>query len=287
MDFQSLYAQYTPWTDRAGRLSWFKLALFVVLLLPGVFIAMELSAGQIGPEPFEHQIHETGEWAIRFLILTLLVSPLRAIFSWNKVIAVRRMIGLAGFAYAFAHFVLYIGQENWDLAEVTSEIIRRLYLTIGFAAVVILSILAATSFDSVIRKMGANWRRLHWLVYPAVVLGLYHFFLQAKSDVFQPTLLAGLFLLLMLYRFAGKVGYRKLPWWVLLVCVPLVTGLTALVEYAWYDLATGIPADRVFLANFQVFQGGNMRPAILVGIVALLMAVTAFGAGFFRSRSTR
>ncbi|NVK35251.1 MAG: sulfoxide reductase heme-binding subunit YedZ [Rhodobacteraceae bacterium] len=272
---QSLYAQYSPWTDRSGTLSWFRLGLFLLLLLPGASIATSLIVGEVGPEPFEHQIHETGEWAVRVLLLSLFITPLRRIFKWNRVIGVRRMIGVAGFSYAFAHLVLYMAQEHWDLAKVASEIIKRFYLSVGFVSVAMLAVLALTSFDSMIRRLGHRWGRIHTLVYPAVALGLFHFFLQSKSDVFQPTIMAGLFSLLMLYRLTARAGFKQLPWWSLAVCALLGVGLTALIEYAWYALATGIPADRVFAANFQVFSGGNMRPAIIVGLFGGVLALAA------------
>lgn len=264
---------YTPWTDRRGQLSWLRLAVFAGLLLPACRIVFDQAFGPVLAEPYEAALHSAGDWAVRFLLLTLAVTPARRIFAWNRVAGVRRMTGVAVLAYALLHLGLYAAQEQWNLLKVASEIAQRFYLTIGFAALIGLSVLGATSFDAAIRRLGRGWQRLHSLVYAIGVLALVHFFLQSKSDVGEPTLMAGLFGLLMLYRLAARTGLDIANPGVLAGCAALAAAATAGMEYAWYALATGIPADRVFLANFDVATA--IRPAAWVGLAGLGVAAAA------------
>ncbi|WP_417711331.1 sulfite oxidase heme-binding subunit YedZ [Roseibium aggregatum] len=266
-------ASYAPWTDRRGNLSALRLAVFIAVLLPAGQILYSLAIGPVLPEPFEMELHASGDWAVRFLLVTLAVTPLRRIFSWNRIVGVRRMLGVTVLAYALLHLGLYAAQESWNLGKVVSEIFLRFYLTIGFAALCGLAVLGATSFDSAIRKLGRNWQRLHLLIYPIGGLMLFHFFLQSKSDVTQATLMAGLFVLLMVYRLAVKAGFRLANPLVLAVCACAAAGATAGIEYAWYALATGIPADRVFQANFAVSLA--IRPVVWVGIIGLGVSAAA------------
>ncbi len=265
--------QYAPWTDRRGTLSGLRLAVFLLLLLPAAWILFDLAFGPVYPEPYELALHESGTWAVRFLLLTLAVTPLRRIFHWNRVIGLRRMIGVSVLAYALLHLGLYAASEHWNLSKVVSEIFVRFYLIVGFSALAGLAVLGATSFDSAVRRLGPNWNRLHLLVYPVAVLALFHFFLQSKSDVSQATLMAGIFALLMIYRLAVKLGFPLSNFLVLAACALLGAAATAAIEYAWYALATGIPAERVFQANFNV--AGSIRPAVWLGICGLAVSAAA------------
>jgi methionine sulfoxide reductase heme-binding subunit len=273
MTTASSLLRYAPWTDRRGQISPLRLVVFLGLLVPAAVILTDLLFGPMRPEPYEHALHESGEWAVRLLLLSLFITPVRRIFSWNKIIGVRRMTGVAVLAYALLHLGLYVAQENWDLAKVVSEIVLRFYLAIGFVALLGLAALGATSFDSAVRRMGRNWNRLHMLAYPIAALALFHFFLQSKSDVTQPTIMAGLFSLLMLYRLAVRVSLPLSSCWVLAVCALAGAGVTAAIEYSWYALATGIPAHLVFLANFDVAT--SFRPAVWVGIAGGVVSLMA------------
>ncbi|GAB4530496.1 MAG: hypothetical protein Tsb0019_32230 [Roseibium sp.] len=183
------------------------------------------------------------------------------------------MVGVSVLAYALLHVGLYAAEEQWNMVKVATEIAQRVYLAIGFVALVGLAVLGATSFDAAIRGLGRNWQRLHSLVYGIGALALVHFFLQSKSDVYEPTLMAGLFLLLMLFRLSVKVGADVANPLVLAGCGILAAIGTAGLEYAWYALATGIPADRVFAANFDVLTA--VRPALWVGFSGLAMVAAA------------
>ncbi|MBN9673267.1 sulfite oxidase heme-binding subunit YedZ [Roseibium aggregatum] len=269
----SFLSRHAPWTDRRGHLSWLRLCVFVLVLFPGARIFYDLLLGPVFPEPYEQALHQSGTWAVRFLLLTLAVTPARRIFGWNRILGVRRMLGVSVLGYALLHLGLYAAQENWNLAKVGIEMFTRFYLVIGLVALTGLVALGATSFDSTIRRLGRNWGRLHMLVYPIAVLALYHFFLQSKSDVTQATLMAGLFLLLMIYRGMAKAGFSLSNPLVLAASAALAAAATAAVEYAWYALATGIPADRVFWANFNVAIA--LRPTVWVGIAGLAVCAAA------------
>lgn len=262
----------TPWTDRAGRLVPLKLAVFLGALAPGLWIAGALLAGAAGPRPYTYVIHETGDWAIRFLLLGLAVTPLRRALDWSRLILVRRMLGLTALAYALVHFGTYVADLQFDLAKVASEIALRIYLTIGFVAVLGLVALGATSTDGAIRRLGRNWVRLHRLVYPITALGLAHYFMQSKVDVSSATLHAGLFLVLMIYRVLVARGRALTPTWLATAAVAGIVGTVAL-EVAWYAFTTGVPAGRILAANLDIVH--MVRPAWWVGAAGLVVAAAA------------
>ena len=181
----------TPFTDRQGRFSILKSATLILALLPAAVIAYWFITHQLGPLPIKAALRLIGDWTIRLLVITLALTPLQRVLNWPKITLVRRMLGVTTFSYALTHFTLYIVQSKFDLAFVASEIILRFYLTIGFVALIGLSLLAATSFDSAIRKLGKKWKIIHRLIYGIAILGLLHYFIQTKIDVSPATLMAG------------------------------------------------------------------------------------------------
>jgi sulfoxide reductase heme-binding subunit YedZ len=261
-----------PWTDRSGRLSYLKLVTLAAALAPALWIAGNFVTGRLGPLPIESLVDGTGRWAIRFLLLSLLVTPVQRIGNWPRLILVRRMIGLAALAYAAVHFLTYALSQNYDLARIALEISQRVYLAIGFAALMGLVVLGATSSDGIIRWMGYRWKLLHKLVYVIGLLGIAHFFLQAKIDATEPTLIAGFFILLMACRIVIAKRIRLSP------SVVLATGLvsaivTAGLEFAWYDIATGVDPLAVLEANLAFPE--IIRPAVVVAGAGLVMAASA------------
>ena len=261
-----------PWLDRAGRLSWLKLAVFVACLAPALYLAAAYRLDALGAKPITALIHGTGEWAVRFLLFSLAISPLRRIADWGKVLLVRRMLGVTVMAYAVAHLTLYAVDQNLILTKIVSEIALRLYLTIGFVALIGLIALGLTSTDAAIRNLGPNWHRLHRLVYTIAVLALVHYFLQSKIDVSDPVFSAGLFLLLMGWRAMRRFKWPERPWSLLLLAI--LAGLaTAALEAAWYGLASGVPASLVLAANLDF--SGPIRPAWWVLATGLLMPAIA------------
>jgi len=236
-----------PWTDRAGRFSRLRGAAFALVVAPALWIAYAFATGALGAEPLKAATHLTGTWTLYLLLASLAVTPLKGLLVWSRLVAIRRMLGVAAFAYIAGHLTLYIGDQSWNLVKVASEIASRIYLTIGFAALLGLAVLAATSFDAAMRRLKRNWKRLHRAVYFLTALGLLHFFMQSKSDVSEAVLLSGVFIGLMLHRLAVT---PRTPAGVLAVAV--LSGCAAAgLEFAWYAATSGIPAERVLLANLD------------------------------------
>ncbi len=274
-----------PWTDRAGKFSLLKALVFAGLVIPAIMIALRWETGQLGPRPVTEAIHQAGDWAIRLLFISLAVTPLRRIADWPKLIVVRRMIGVGALFYALAHFCLYVIDQNFSIARIASEIALRIYLTIGFAALIGLSILGATSTDAAIRKLGRNWNRLHKLVYAIGILATLHFFMQTKADVYEATLMSGFFVLLMAYRLAHWRDFRLASPPVLIGAAIVAALATVGLEYAWYGLATGIPPSRVLAANLQF--AFSVRPAWWVLAVGVAVAAIPPARALFRRMDTR
>ena len=216
-------------------------------------------------------IHRTGLWTVRFLTLSLLVTPLMRGARYPKLVAIRRMVGVAAFAYASAHLTLYVVDQHFALAHVVSEIALRFYLTIGFVAFLGLAALAATSTDAMIRRLGGKWRTLHSLVYAIATLALLHFMIQAKADVSEPVMMAGFFAILMLFRLFVK---RGLPAWGAALAAAVVSPpLTALIEAAWYALVRHIPFREVLGANIDPDMA--FRPSAYVAAAGAAFVIVA------------
>lgn len=266
-------ASRMPWNDRAGRFSPLKTTTLVLVALPALWLLYRTLFIGLGPRPITEAIHRMGDWTVYFLLITLAITPARRLFDWSKLILVRRIVGLAALAYILFHFSLYVVDSRLDLGFVASEIVRRIYLTIGFAALLGLVALGVTSTDAMIRRMGAKgWNRLHQLIYVIVPLAILHYYMQSKVDVTQPVLMSGFFFWLMGYRLLARFGHRQglVPLLTLAVAAPLAT---ALVEVTWYGLATGVPWQRVALANLDFSY--TIRPAWWVMAAALAVALVS------------
>src|SRR5208282_2854425 len=260
-----------PWNERNGRFSALKAVIFAGLFLPAAWIVYLAATGALDPKVVTEMIHRTGLWTIRFLMLSLLVTPLIRSARYPKLIAVRRMVGVAAFAYAAAHLTLYVVDQHYDLVHVASEIVLRFYLTIGFVAWLGLAALTATSTDAMIRRLGPKWRTLHSLVYGIGVLGLLHFMIQAKADVSEPVMMTGFFAILMLFRVFVQ---RGLPAWAAALAAALVSPpLTALIEAAWYALVRHIPFWEVLNANVDPDMA--FRPSAYVAAGGAAFVVVA------------
>ncbi len=269
-----------PWNDYSRKLSPLKLTVFVALFLPVGWTAVLAATGNLGARPLTEAIHQQGLWTIRLILIALAITPLKAVLQWQRLILVRRMVGVAAFAYVLLHFALYIADQSFDLATVASEIVKRIYLTIGFAALLGLAALAATSTDAMVRRLGRKWQKLHRLVYLVCVLGLIHYSMQSKLEQWEPTIADGIFVWLMGYRLlAARFAVRgRLPlgWVTLLGAV--VTVLTGLGEALYFNLAFHVDPLRVLPANFSLDTG--VRPAVVVFGFGLLVLI----AGLVRDR---
>jgi len=261
------------WHDRAGKLSPLRIVVLLVLIAPAMAFAVDASwRGDRPPPEISVAIHHAGEWALRFLLLSLAITPARQLLNWPRLIQVRRMIGVGALAWALAHFLLFGIDLMFDVSKVMEEVIKRPYLVVGFAALLILAVLGATSLDAAVRRLGGKrWRNLHRLAYVAALLGVVHFLMQAKFNVSGPMMMAGFFVWLMAWRALDRRGAP--PGLVVLVVLAVAAPLlTALAEAGWYAWRT--PADplRILLSNVN-FEAG-VRPAMSVlaaTVVSLLM----------------
>lgn len=262
-----------PWNDYSGRLSPLKLSVFVALFLPVSWTLVEAAGGMLGARPLTEAIHQQGLWTIRLILIALAITPMKAILLWQRLILVRRMVGVAAFAYVLLHFSLYIADENFNLLTVASEIVKRIYLTIGFAALCGLAVLAATSTDRMVRRLGRKWQTLHQLVYVIGVLGLIHYSMQSKLEQWEPAIADGIFVWLMGYRLlALKFAVRgRLPLgWVAGLGI-VATVLTGLGEALYFKLAFHAPLERVLQADFSLQTG--VRPAAVVLAFSVIVVV--------------
>jgi sulfoxide reductase heme-binding subunit YedZ len=258
-----------PWRDRRGKFLPLKAAVLAAVCVPGLLAAFWWAHGDLGGRPVTEVIHETGLWAIRFLLIALAVTPLRAALDWGKLLLLRRMLGLTALAYAVAHFSLYIVDQSGNLLVVASEIIHRFYLTIGFIVLLGLIALGVTSTDAAIRRMGRWWKRLHRLGYVLAVMALLHYFIQSKANVSEPVFVAGLYVWLMLWRLLPTPWQRPVAIYPVLA---LLAGAAAAgVEFAWYGIATHINPWRVLAADETLRFG--LRPAHYVVLVTLGLGV--------------
>jgi len=269
------------WRDRRGRLSLLRFATLALLMLPVAIAVYAYATQGFGARPLNDTIHRTGYWALVFLLLSLAVTPLRRIARFGNLIDVRRMIGVGAFFYIAAHLTLYIADQRYDLGKVASEIVLRLYLTIGFIAWTGLAVLAVTSTDAMVKRLGGmNWRRLHQIIYVIGLLALIHYFQQTKADVSVPVFVSGLFTWLMGYRLMAwrRRGEGELSTLLLLVLSVTVAILTFIGEAVGVGIAYRISPWLILKTAFDFTY--DIRPGWYV--LAAGLAVVALD--FVRSR---
>jgi sulfoxide reductase heme-binding subunit YedZ len=198
--------KFQIWRDRRGTLSWLRIATLALLLTPLGIALWNADAIVHGARPVNDLIHRAGFWMLMFILTTLAITPLRRITRFGQLIDVRRMAGVGAFLYGVTHILLFVTDQMFDLAKVASEIVQRVYLLIGFTALLGLAALAATSTDAMVRRLGGmRWQRLHYAIYGIGILALIHYFQQTKADVSVPTFTAGVFAWLMGYRIVAKL----------------------------------------------------------------------------------
>jgi sulfoxide reductase heme-binding subunit YedZ len=249
------------------KIFWLRLVTLVGLCLPALELAWRWYAGELEPRAVTLATHATGDWAVIFLMLSLAMTPARTLFDWMPLIHIRRRIGVAAALYAGAHFLIYVLDQKWNLIVVATEIAKRFYLTIGFVALLALAILAITSTDGWQKRLRRNWKRLHWLIYPAAFIAIIHFFIQSKVKIGEPAFTAGLFTWLMLWRvLPAKLQKNYLGLAMLAVAATLAT---MVFEATWYGLVNGRDPLVALAANFDPELA--FRPAQKVLIASLLV----------------
>jgi sulfoxide reductase heme-binding subunit YedZ len=267
--------------ERSGRWSPVKIAAFAAAVLPACWLAYQALTDDLGPRPFTEAIHQAGDWTLRLLLITLAVTPAQRILNYPRLALARRTLGVACAAYAVLHLSLYVCDQHFDLLKVGSEIVLRIYLLIGAAALTGLIALASTSTDAAIRRLGAQrWSALHRLVYVIAPLGVVHFFIQSKLDIYETVLMGGFLSWLLAYRGLYRLNGEVTPVHLLLLAVA-AAAVTALGEATLYMLTSGVDGRRVLLSHLDFDM--EIRPAWWV--LAAGLAVSA--AGFWRRKPVR
>lgn len=181
-----------------------KWGLLVLSLIPFVGLCVGVYTESLGPNPAETLIRDTGDWALRFLCITLLITPLRVISQWSEFMLFRRSLGLLTFFYASLHALCYsLFDMSWEWQEIAEDIVKRPFIAVGVAGFVLLSMLAATSFNAAVKAMGVvRWRQLHRAVYGIAVLAILHFFWMraGKRNFDEVWLYAGILGALLAWR---------------------------------------------------------------------------------------
>jgi methionine sulfoxide reductase heme-binding subunit len=189
-----------------------KPSLFALCLVPASLIvtdAFELT-GSLGANPVEAIQDRFGIWGLRFIVLTLAVTPLRQITGWNWLVRFRRMLGLFTFFYVLMHFLTWLVLDQGLLiSAVTEDIVERPFITIGFAAFLMLIAMAATSTNAVRRRMGRHWQQLHYSAYAVGILGVWHYWWQVKLDAREPAIYAAILAALLGYRLYRRLRHRR------------------------------------------------------------------------------
>ncbi|NQV98176.1 MAG: sulfoxide reductase heme-binding subunit YedZ [Rhodospirillales bacterium] len=185
--------------------------LWLLCLAPLAGLGWLAYTGGLTANPIEFLNRYLGEWALKFLLIALTVTPLRSLTGWAGIIRFRRLLGLFAFFYVVLYLSSYIGLDqffNWG--DIWLDIVKRTYITVGMVGAVILAALAATSTKGMIKRLGGkNWNRLHKLVYVAGAAGCLHFFMMRKGVQLEPIMYAGFLVFLYLVRFADYLKKRR------------------------------------------------------------------------------
>jgi sulfoxide reductase heme-binding subunit YedZ len=205
-----------PGTRTSARLLWAKAAVHAAALAPATYLAWQIAevwrtgSDALGADPVAAIEHRTGLWALRLLLLTLAITPLRQLTGQTVLLRFRRMLGLYAFFYASLHLAAYLVLDlggYWT--QLFEEIAKRPYITVGFAAWLLLVPLAVTSTLGWMRRLGRRWGQLHRLVYAVAVLAVLHFWWLVKSDVREPAIYAGVAAVLLGWRIARRFSARR------------------------------------------------------------------------------
>jgi len=168
-----------------------RIAVFLLCLAPFAWLGWDTWNDSLGTDPVQQITHRTGDWALRLLLATLAITPLRRIAGWNELIKLRRMLGLYAFFYASLHLTTYLALDLGGFwSQIFADIAKRPFITVGFLAWLLMLPLALTSTRAIMRWMGRRWQTLHRLVYACGVLAVLHFLWLVKSDLREPLIYA-------------------------------------------------------------------------------------------------
>jgi methionine sulfoxide reductase heme-binding subunit len=187
-----------------------KVVVFIVCLIPLGLLVWDLLQDNLGANPIEEVIHQTGDWTLRFLLITLSLTPLRQITGSGTWIQFRRMMGLYAFFYACVHLISYVILDQFfDWPAILKDIIKHPYITVGFAAWLMLVPLAMTSTKGMMKRLGRRWKSLHRLVYLIAILGVIHFTWLVKADYREPLIYGVILSLLLGMRWLKRNSARN------------------------------------------------------------------------------
>jgi methionine sulfoxide reductase heme-binding subunit len=192
---------------------WAKVLVFALSAWPLLFIVWRTYRGELTANPVEFYQHQTGDWTLRFLVFTLCITPFRKIFNLPELIRFRRMLGLFAFFYVCLHFLTYLGpDQSFSFSGMVQDVAKRPFITVGFAAFVLLIPLALTSTAGWIRRLGGKrWQMLHRAIYVAAALGVVHYYWLVKSDIRKPVLYGSLVGILLVWRIWSWTSKKKAP----------------------------------------------------------------------------
>lgn len=176
----------------SAQISWLKAIIFILCLVPLALLVWRLLHNDLGANPIEALTRGTGDWVLRFLLITLAISPLRKLTGMNWLIRLRRMLGLYAFFYGVLHFLTYVWfDQGFDLHAIIKDVWKRPFITVGFTALVLMLPLAITSFNAMIRLIGGKrWQALHRAIYAIAIFGVVHYWWLVKRDLTEPILYA-------------------------------------------------------------------------------------------------
>jgi methionine sulfoxide reductase heme-binding subunit len=178
-----------------------KPAVLILCALPFAWLVFRTLTGRLGINPVEDLTLTTGIWALRFLVLTLLVTPIRRLTGWNRIIQYRRMLGLCAFFYASLHFAIYIAVDQFFAFDlILKDIVKRPFITMGFTAFVLMIPLAVTSTKGWIRRLGRRWQLLHRLIYISALAAAVHYLWKVKVMIGSPVYYALIIAILLGFR---------------------------------------------------------------------------------------
>jgi methionine sulfoxide reductase heme-binding subunit len=191
----------------------YKPVVFLASLTPAAYLAagaFGILGLSLGPDPVAHLLHSCGKTALNFILITLLVTPVRRLTGFTHLLRLRRMLGLFAFFYVVLHFTVYLVLDQvLDLHAVLQDVTKRPYITIGFTALLLLIPLAVTSTQKMMRRLGRRWQKLHQLIYVVAILGVWHYYWQVKRDVREPLLYIFMLSLLLGYRIVVRWQARR------------------------------------------------------------------------------
>lgn len=196
-------------TVRQIRFIW-KPLVFLACLAPALLVLGDTFdvTGALGANPVEEILDRLGNWGLRFIMIALAVTPLRRLTGWNWLTRFRRMLGLFAFFYVLAHFLVWLVLDQGVLwSAIVEDLAKRPFITVGFAALLLLTAMAITSTNGMRRRLGKTWQKLHYAAYAVGVLGVWHYWWQVKKDIREPLIYASILAVLLGFRI--WIRYRK------------------------------------------------------------------------------